>query len=59
MDFNLQSLAQSPEKKEQPSIDVADLRHQAMMKAIEPYAKPTQQKILHQYILITKLEKPN
>lgn len=46
MDFNLQSLAQSPEKKEQPSIDVADLRHQAMMKAIEPYAKPTQQKNL-------------
>ncbi len=44
MDFNLTKLAkQNKELPPQPTEDIADARHRAMMKAIEPYAKKAQQ----------------
>lgn len=44
MDFNLTQLAKKDVKPpEQPTEDIQDLRHRAMMDAIAPYAKKTQQ----------------
>ena len=45
LDFNLRSLRkENPEKREQPTEDVADARHRSMMEAIAPYAKAAEQK---------------
>ena len=44
MDFNLTQLAKKGVKPpERPTEDIQDLRHRAMMDAIAPYAKKTQQ----------------
>lgn len=44
MDFNLKGLAKTNSvPREQPTEDIADARHRAMMDAIAPYAKKTQQ----------------
>jgi hypothetical protein len=44
MDFNLTKLAKKNVKPiERPTEDIADARHRAMMNAIAPYAKKTQQ----------------
>ena len=44
MDFNLTQLAKKGAKPpERPTEDIQDLRHRAMMDAIAPYAKKTQQ----------------
>ena len=45
LDFNLRSLRkENPKKREMPTEDVADARHQSMMEAIAPYAKASVQK---------------
>ncbi len=47
MDFNLRGLAKKElEIKERPTDDIANAKHQAMMAAIAPYAKKTEQKNL-------------
>lgn len=47
MDYTLRHLAkQDLEPNEKPTEDIADARHQAMMEAIKPYAKATEQKNL-------------
>ena len=46
MDFNLKQLAKTVVPREMPTEDIADARHRAMMDAIAPYAKKTEQKNL-------------
>ena len=47
MDYTLRHLAkQDFSPNEKPAEDIADARHRAMMDAIAPYAKPTEQKNL-------------
>ncbi len=40
MDFNLKGLVHKAEARDIPEPDIADAKHQAMMEAIEKYAKP-------------------
>jgi len=47
MDFNLKQLAKKHlEEREKPTDDIANAKHQAMMEAIAPYAKKSQQQNL-------------